>query len=121
MINIPFKTQTHNVIVLIVELPYDNGILTFFMEVEISDGLHKSTVWVLVLLNPVNEFAPKLSNAETTVSEFQDVGHEIMSYVAVDGDAPPHGVTSYEKIAGTHENNQNFKLTIKIYGLLNTF
>ena len=109
MINIPFKTQTHNVIVLIVELPYDNGILTFFMEVEISDGLHKATVWVLVLLNPVNEFAPKLSNAGTTVSEFQDVGHEIMSYVAVDGDAPPHGVMSYEKIEGTYEYNQNYK------------
>ena len=105
MTNISFDTQINNVIVLIVELPYDKGILTFFMEVEISDGLHKSTVWVLVLLNPVNEFAPKLSNVETTVSEYQDVGHEIMSYVAIDGDAPPHGVTSYEKIAGTNEHN----------------
>ena len=99
--------MTHSAVVL----PYDEGISTFFMEVEISDGLHKSTVWVLVLLNPVNEFAPKVSNAETTVSEFQDVGHEIMSYVALDGDAPPHGVTSYEKIAGIHEHNQNYKLT----------
>ena len=71
------------------------------MEVEISYGLHKTNVWILVQLNPVNEFPPITTDTSVKVSEIAPIGHEVITYVANDGDATPHHVTSYQFINGT--------------------
>lgn len=86
--------------IIYLDIDYDGGISAYYINVEISDGLYETNVWVLVQINPLNEFPPLLTNPTVNVSEIAEIGHEVITYVADDDDAPPHDITSYQIING---------------------
>ncbi|XP_061195482.1 cadherin-related tumor suppressor-like [Saccostrea echinata] len=86
------------------------------MTIQVSDGIQSTYVWVLIQLSAVNEHRPGfLSNPKITVNENSAIGTMIFKYEADDGDAPPHGVTSY-KILNVKNGNQNYFLLDKTSG-----
>lgn len=85
---------------LVADLDFDSGLTSYYMHIEVSDGLHNTKIWVLVQLSPINEFSPVAPSYTVNVSEIAPIGTEVITYIADDSDAPPHDVTSYQIING---------------------
>lgn len=82
------------------DLDFDSGLTSYYMHIEVSDGVHSTKVWVLVQLSPINGFFPVAPSYTVNVSEIAPIGTEVITYIADDNDAPPHDVTSYQIING---------------------
>ncbi|OWF41551.1 Protocadherin Fat 4 [Mizuhopecten yessoensis] len=92
-------------------LDYDAGTQSYTLLASASDGTTSVTTTIAVTVVAENEATPAFaSNPTTTLAEDAVVGTAITTYTAVDNDASPHDIVSYDITAVTNGGTSYFNI-----------
>ncbi|XP_021371784.1 protocadherin Fat 4-like [Mizuhopecten yessoensis] len=106
-----FALTTTGEITLSNALDYDAGTQSYTLLASASDGTTSVTTTIAVTVVAENEATPAFaSNPTTTLAEDAVVGTAITTYTAVDNDASPHDIVSYDITAVTNGGTSYFNI-----------
>ncbi|XP_064600895.1 protocadherin Fat 4-like [Liolophura sinensis] len=107
-----FLVTTAGVVQLNNAVDYESGTTTYFLVVEVSDGVNTEDVHITVTIDPVNEDAPAFSSPEVNVSWAEDTPTTtaLTTYTASDSDAGTHGQITYAILSVSQSGSANFQV-----------
>lgn len=84
-------------------MDYDSGTYSHSLTVEVRDSVHTATVYVLILLTPVNDFRPSFLALSVDVREDTLIGAEIATVSVIDSDTYPDNVHQFSIVSGNSD------------------
>lgn len=84
-------------------MDYDSGTYSHSLTVEVRDSVHTATVYVLILLTPVNDFRPSFLALSVDVREDTLIGAEIATVSVIDSDAYQDNVHQFSIVSGNSD------------------